>query len=87
MEIKKEQEEEIINFGAFEYGADKISSILGVAISEIEKDINNKKSKLFMLLKKGADMADYAIDLKLFDLARSGDIKALDKLESRKRLR
>jgi hypothetical protein len=32
-------------------------------------------------------MADYVIDLKLFDMAKSGDIKALDKLDFRKRSR
>jgi len=32
-------------------------------------------------------MADYVIDLKLFEMAKTGDIKALDKLDNRKQLR
>jgi len=42
---------------------------------------------LSKLLQKGRDMADYVIDLKLFEMAKSGDIKALEKLDYRKRTR
>jgi len=87
MEIKKEQEEQIINFGAFEYDEKKIASILGIDIKEVEKEISDKNSLLSKLLEKGKDMSDYVIDLKLFDMGKSGDIKALEKLENRKRLR
>jgi hypothetical protein len=87
MEIKKEQEEQIINFGAFEYDEKKIASILGVDIKEVQKEISDKNSLLSKLLEKGKDMSDYVIDLKLFDMAKSGDIKALEKLDNRKRLR
>lgn len=87
IQLTKEQEEQVINFGVFDYPADKISSILGIELSEIKKDLANEKSKLNQLLEKGKNISEYIIDLKLFDMAKNGDIKALDKLESRKRER
>lgn len=87
MKIEKEQEEQIVNFGVFEYDAKKIASILGIDIKEVQKEIDNKTSLVSRLLQKGRDMADYVIDLKLFEMAKSGDIKALEKLDHRKRMR
>lgn len=87
MKIEKEQEEQIVNFGAFGYDAKKISSILGLDEKEVQREINSKTSLLSKLLQKGKDMADYVIDLKLFEMAKGGDIKALEKLDHRKRIR
>lgn len=85
MKIKKEQEEQIINFGAFNYPSKKIASILEIKKEEIDSEMKNKESALSKLLQKGVDMSDYVIDLKLFDLAKTGDLKALNKLDIRKR--
>ena len=52
---------------------------------EVQEEIESKTSLLYQLLQKGRDMADYVIDLKLFEMAKSGDIKALEKLDYRKR--
>jgi len=87
MEIKKEQEEQVINFGVFDYDAKKIASILGFDKTEVSEELKNKESKLSLLFEKGKDMADYVIDLKLFEMAKTGDIKALEKLDHRKRMR
>lgn len=87
MEIKKEHEEMIVNFGVFDYDAEKISNILGVNRDIIQKELNIKHSPLNQLLKKGKDMADYVIDLKLFEMSKSGDMKALEKLNERMRMR
>lgn len=87
MKIIEEQIEQVINFGVFDYDAEKIASLLEVDISEVIDDMNDEESELYKLLKKGRDMADYVIDLKLFELAKNGDLKALDKLEHRKRHR
>lgn len=87
MKIEKEQEEQIVNFGVFEYDAKKIASILGIDLKEVQSEIANKTSLLYQLLQKGRDMADYVIDLKLFEMAKSGDIKALEKLDYRKKFR
>jgi len=50
----------------------------------IRLEINSEFSQL---LQKGRDMSDYVIDLRLFEMAKTGDIKALDKLEQRKNIR
>lgn len=87
MEIKKDQHEQIINCGVFDYNAQKLANILGFDKKNIETEMKNKNSELNQLLQKGKDMADYVIDLKLFEMAKTGDIKALDKLGQRKRNR
>ena len=84
MKIKKEQEEQIINFGALDYDSRIIASLLGLDEEEVEAYLNNKESEFSKLFQRGKDMADYVIDLKLFEMAKSGDIKALEKLENRK---
>jgi len=86
-DFTKKQEEQLINFGAFGYSEKKIASIMGVPVDDIISLKKDKNSILSNLLQKGKDMADYVIDLKLFEMAKSGDIKALDKLELRKRFR
>ena len=87
MKITKQQEEIIINCGVFDYNAAKIANILGVEKEEIEKELKDKNSEFSKLIIKGRDMADYVLDLKLFELAQNGDIKALEKLDQRKRRR
>jgi len=87
MEIKKEQKEQVINFGVFNYDSRKIASILELDKDEVDSELKNEESELSKLLQKGKDMADYVIDLKLFEMAKTGDIKALEKLDYRKRMR
>ena len=87
MLIEKEQEEQIINFGALGYDAKKIANILGVDPDTVSSEMSITDSKISVLLQKGKDMADYVIDLKLFEMAKSGDLKALDMLQKRKSFR
>ena len=82
-----EEIEQIVNFGVFEYDSAKIANILKKDIKEVEKELIQKKSEMSILMQTGRDMSDYVIDLKLFELAKSGDMKALEKLEERKRQR
>lgn len=87
MVILKENEEQIVNFGVFNYDARKMANILDVPQSEIEAELMDEDSEFSKLLQKGRDMSDYVIDLKLFEMAKAGDIKALDKLDSRKKMK
>jgi len=82
--MEKERKDMIINFGAFGYSVAKMNSILGEDVSQEMADPNSQFSQLY---EQGRDLADYAIDTKLFEMARGGDIKALDKLDLRKMLR
>lgn len=84
MEIDKELKEKIINCGVFGYDEKKMANILDIDAAEIKKMLSNKKSEFYLLYEKGKDRADYVIDLKLFEMAKAGDLKALEKLEYRK---
>ena len=79
MKIEEKNIETVINMGALRYPADKIASILGENLQDIENELLNEGSQLSTLLKRGRDMADYVLDLKLFELAKSGDINAMDR--------
>ena len=72
------------NCGALGYPASKIASVMELPIKVIEDGLGDKESDISKAYQAGIDYADYVIDLKLFDLARQGDIKAMDKLEKRK---
>lgn len=85
--MKIENPEMIANFGAFGYDAKKMSSILGVSEIEILSELKNKDSEFAKLFQKGVDMSEYVIDLKIFNVAKSGDINAIALFEKRKEQR
>lgn len=85
--MKIENPEIIINFGAFGYDAKKMSSILGVSEVEIIQELKNKDSEFAKLFQKGVDMSEYVIDLKIFNLAKQGDLEAIKVFEKRKEQR
>jgi hypothetical protein len=87
MNLTDEQKLMVIDFGLFGYDARKISSILGIDITIIEGEKKKKGSEFNELYQKGIDMGEYVIDQKLFELAKTGDLKALNKLEFRRRNR
>ena len=84
MKIQQQQIELIINFGALGYHEEKMASILEVEEEILSEAFNDKNSQFRKLYDKGKNLADYAIDLKLFEMAKAGDIKALEKLNLRK---
>ena len=77
----------IVNFGALGYDAKKMSSILGVPEIEIIEELKNKDSEFTKLFQKGVDMSEYVIDMKIFDLAKQGDLAAITLFEKRKEQR
>lgn len=83
MKLTEEIIEQIVNFGAFQYSNLKMANVLNLPENIIEEEMNNKSSEFYKLYLKGKDRADYVIDLKLFQMAKVGDIKALDKFEQR----
>ena len=84
MKITDEQKEIIINCGMFEYSPERISNVLGIDLDIILKEINDEDSEFNEYLKIGRDRGDYVIDLKLFEMAKIGDLKALSELQARK---
>ena len=82
--ITTPEKEVIINCGAFKFQPDKISNILDWPADEVTKLFNDKRSEFYQLIKKGRDTADYVLTLKLFELAQTGDLKALEEFENRR---
>lgn len=78
---EKGQEEEIMSFGALRYSAKRISVLLKKPLSDIEDLMKNESSQFKQLYTLGAYQADYEIHTRLLELAMSGDIKAIEKLE------
>ncbi len=52
-------------------------------LKQVEQLLLDKSTDFFKIYQHGKDYASYLIDMKLFELAQSGDIKALEKLEKR----
>jgi hypothetical protein len=83
MEYSDETQEIIINSGAFAYKADVIASLLKTDVLLIEDAMSNDK-EFIKLYKFGNDMANYKLDLKLFEMAKSGDIKAMQAFQAKR---
>ena len=76
-EFTDDQKKMIKNMGALGYQADKICSIMKFDLIMIKSAMVDKNSEFMKLYTEGADFASYVIDLKLFEMAQSGDIKAM----------
>jgi len=81
--IIDEYEEMIVNFGAFSYSNEKMAAILLINEKQIAIEMEDKNSDFYRLYTKGKNMRDYVLDLKLFEMAQSGDLKALDEFYAR----
>jgi len=78
------------SFGALSYKLKKIINILELnddEAAELKKDFEDESNELYIAYNKGKDQADYAIDMKLFQMAKEGDLKALESFERRKQNR
>lgn len=72
--------------GTLGYPLSKIINVLDVDDEkQFTKDFDNPKSKVAVAYQKGVDKADFILDSKLFEMAKNGDLKALNKYEERKR--
>ena len=75
----------IMQCGTLGYPLSKILNVLDVDNeAELKEDFNNKESEVSKNYQKGIDRADFVLDSKLFEMAKDGDLKALDKYERRK---
>lgn len=77
----------IMQCGTLGYPLSKILNVLDVVNeAEFKDDFNNKESEVSKNYQKGIDRADFVLDSKLFEMAKDGDLKALDKYERRKNI-
>jgi hypothetical protein len=83
--LTEEQSMMLQNMGALGYPVSKICSIMSFDREVFEKEFRNENSEIKKLYNKGVDYSGYLIDLKLFEMAKSGDIKAINKLDERKK--
>ena len=80
--ITDQEKEAILNFGAFGYEPEKMASILGWGVDEVKTGLVG--GEFLELIQRGKNMAEYALDKKLWDMALSGDMKAMQAFELRK---
>lgn len=86
--MDEETRTKIINLGSLLYPAEKCANILmltGAKRAQFLKDFLNPSSEVAQCYQIGIDLADFEIDSKLLQLAKSGDLKAIQKLEFRKK--
>jgi hypothetical protein len=72
-------------FGGLSYPLEKIKSILEINDIQFDIDFYDPKSQIYKMYQTGIDIAKFNIDKKMYELAISGDIKALEKYEQRKK--
>lgn len=86
MEYNEDFLKKMVQVGTLGYPLSKIVNVLDIDdTKQFTKDFYNPKSKVAISYKKGVDKADFVLDSKLFDMAKGGDLKALQKYEERKR--
>jgi hypothetical protein len=81
----KELTDLVVSFGIVRYPLDKILNIIpdDVDKDEFTQQFNDPTHAIAKAYKKGIDRSDYDIDIRLFEMAKSGDLKALEKYEER----
>lgn len=86
MEYNEDFLKKMVQVGTLGYPLSKIINVLDIDdIKQFTKDFDNPKSQVAISYQKGVDKADFVLDSKLFDMAKGGDLKALEKYEVRKR--
>ena len=86
MEYNEDFFKKMVQVGTLGYPLSKIINVLDIEDTiQFTKDFDNPKSKVAISYQKGIDKADFVLDSKLFDMAKGGDLKALDKYEDRKK--
>lgn len=77
-DLDDKEREMIINFGALNYQPSMIAEILGIDETQVNIDGNDELAKLY---RRGRSIAKYKLQMKVFELAQQGDLKAIQKYE------
>jgi hypothetical protein len=83
MKFTDEQLTEAETFGALSYAPNDICTIWQLNEAEFHKVWNNQDSEFMKRYKRGAIVAQYSIDVMLFNNAQNGDFKALQEYKNR----
>lgn len=85
MAYTEEQLKKMVHMGILDYSCEKCINVLDIEDEkQFTNDFSNQNSEIYKAFKKGKDKSDYAIDLKLFEKAKDGDLRALAEYEKRK---
>jgi hypothetical protein len=79
----------VVSFGIVGYPLDKILNIIPNDVDHylFTAQFYNPDHPIAKAYQRGQDRRDFDIDIKLFNLAISGNLDALEKFERRKRMR
>jgi hypothetical protein len=87
MAYNEEFLKKMVQCGTLGYPLSKIMNIFDVENErQFAKDFNDINSLIYKYYQKGMDLADFLIDGKLYEMAKDGDLKALEQYEMRKRM-
>ena len=75
--MNEEKKEQALNFGALGYKVSQICIIWDCQESDLNDDF-------WRLYQKGEAMAQYVMDLKVFEMAKAGDLKAMQQWNASK---
>ena len=79
---------QITQAGTLGYPLSKILNVFDIQDEDqFKKDFYDETTKINKAYQKGVDKSEFLLDSKLFEMAKDGDIKAMDKLEFRKKQR
>lgn len=86
MEYNQDFLNKMVQVGTLAYPLSKIINVLEIEDEEqFSADFDNPASPIAKAYKKGLDKADFLLDSKLFDMAKNGNLKALEQYNLRKR--
>ncbi len=78
----------IVQLGTLAYPLQKIINVLDIEdVEGFTEAFYDPLSDVARAYQKGVDKSDFVIDSKLFDMAKNGDLKALEKYEANKKQR
>lgn len=82
--LSEKQREIVVNGGGFGYSPQQLAAILGVELPQIVDWMKDPESQFSKAYTEGLLKFDYVVDMKLFEMFQSGDLKAYDILQGRK---
>lgn len=90
MHLNDDQLKKLVSLGCLGYTVEQCINVADIPPADeraFREAFRTEGSPVWKAYRKGQDVAAFAIDSKLFDMAKNGDMKALATLEERQRMR
>lgn len=87
--FKEDVLNKVIDLGKLNYPAKKCISVLGLegdSAIDFETQFFDTQSEVAKKYQIGIDLADFELDSKIFQLAKSGDLKAIKEYDERRKI-